>query len=421
MARQMARQGLGVFAGAEKHATPRTGEVPIPGLRQKLDSVSSVLDVLRIRKANRMNRLFDDPIPLNLRRNNVPLNAGDSEFTATIDGKDLVLTDTALDGCCRLIDSTWDHFKRYDDPDALPKAMNNISHNRNRGPLSLLVRHSAIRVEAVLPKSYQIQDDFDTLTSFITELDAVYPNSIQGIERLVHGGEQGDGSHSSYRLVLGGDIFGGDINEAIRPGESTILRGMESPMFLMAVLSSSELGLTPSDFTLGLWRLVCRNGAMRLDQKHVVARWNHTSDMNVFYNKAFGIMRRAGMFQTVCSQVFSSLREQPLELPASELLVSVKDEGFISKNHFEAADSYLTAGIDTDSGEHGEVETAFQFFNVLTRSAQDLESIKARQRGETAAMKLAMHPLGFMNALSCRRKSDVGRLELEQEEAALLQ
>ncbi len=359
-------------------------------LGSNLESVQDVMKDLEERKNNRLNLMFGSVADMGFHHAGPPLNPDiDSQFMMRIDGKDLHVANTAIKTACRMIGCSSDHFDQYGDSNALPKALRNIiDDNPGRMFKKVLVRTDGLRVNAILPENYQIKDDYDLVGDFATTMEDVYGKELHGIERIAHD----DSSLTSYRMIAGGDMLGKDEAE----DSHDVLDIGNSPMFLMFVVTSSEIGLDKTFTTLGTYRLWCQNGALRLDQKQIVARWDHIGSMSQFYSKTNRIIRESGGFQTVCSKVFRELRQIPLGLPSNDLLHHLHDGKFIGRKHYEASVPLMMA--------NNGIRTQFEFFNGLTRSAQGLETIPLRQKGESDALSIALNPTDWGSMLTAGKR-----------------
>ena len=148
---------------------------------------------------------------------------------------------------------------------------------------------------------------------------------------------------------------------------------------------------------------MCVNGALRLDNKQVVSRWNHYSLPGNFYDKSFNLIRRGGSFSRICQRVFAELMEKRLGIDAYDLVNGLRDHRQITQKHFESAGRYVM---------QSDISTSYEFFNILTRSAQDLGTIQERQKAETNALRLAMIEDGFEALLSGEKNQRKEKEEL---------
>jgi hypothetical protein len=259
-------------------------------------------------------------------------------------------------------------FAAADDPSAFPKFFQNVMDSQKRKQHGMLVRHDGLQINAVLPPNYVVKDSADLLEEFIPALrDNV--GDIVGVLGL----EQGYGDIASYRIVMGNNIMQG-----IEPDKG---------QYLMFNINTSETGLIDTKTSLGLYRTFCTNSAIRTQ---TLSRWDHRTPFSPFYDKSARVIRESGYLQESYSKIFAELLGTPLPFPALDLIHAFRREQLITRGHAEVALIHAESSAS---------ETQYDLFNIMTRSAQDLPTISARELAEEASMKLFTEPGGVLAAL----------------------
>lgn len=304
--------------------------------------------------------------------------------------EDLPLTDGAVKTACKLIGMGDPRFfSQGDDPDFFPKTFRHILDSRQRKQRGFLVRHNKMAVTSILPRDYVIKDAANLLGDFIPALQENV-GEIKGVLGL----EQGDGDIASYRVVMGNNIM---------PSLAE-----DKGQFLMFNINMSESGLIDSKTSLGLYRTFCTNSAIRVQ---TLSRWDHRSAFSPFYDKAARTIREAGYLQDSYSKIFEELLRAKLPFPAMDLIDAFRREQMIAGEHCKLANIYA----ETEPSE-----TQYDLFNILTRSAQDLPSIRQREEAEVNAMNIFTQTGGVMEALR-RAEAKGGRPSKRGNVAPLLE
>jgi hypothetical protein len=289
--------------------------------------------------------------------------------------KQLPLSPSAIRTACRLIKTTPAFFEQGDDPDFFPKNFQHIMDSPRKKERGLLLRHDGLKINAMLPRNYVVKDAAELLEDFIPALQSNM-GDVRGVLAL----ENTNGDYGSYRIVMGNNIMPSLTDE--------------KGQFLMFNIATSETGLSPTKTSLGLYRTYCTNSAIRVQ---TLSAWNHLSNFDPFFDKAARTIRESGYLQDAYGRIFESLLREPLPFPAFDLIEAFKREKLISENHAESA--LIHARTD-------DVETQYDLFNVITRSAQDLPTITERESAEETAMRLFTEPGGVLEAL---RQAESGR------------
>jgi hypothetical protein len=337
-----------------------------------LQPVQTVVDDARYRAEHRHDILMPSVADMGLRFADPNPAQPKGGYVAKIEGKDFLLTEGAVKTACRLMKTKPAFLKQFSDPMAFPQMLRNAIDNPGRsGPKGVLVRTNGLEVAAVLSPDYQIRDAHTQVADFAAMCEDNF-GPVRGINAI----QSGHGDVLSYRMVVGNNIM----------KKLSDLEGQ----FQMFVLSMSETGQIPDKTTLGLYRLVCTNGAMMLDRSQLVSEWNHHSPLEPYLNDTGTTIRHAGYMGQQWTAIFDELLSARMAAPASDVLHALEEERLITKGHFDAAERQVVGQ---------EIESQFDFFNLLTQSAQELPTIQARQQAESTALRLFTGAGGVMQRL----------------------
>jgi hypothetical protein len=337
-----------------------------------LKDIDSELERLRYRSDHRDNIMVDTVSELGIRWEDTGPNYPRSGYYARIDGKDLPLTDGAMKTACRMIKTEPKYFTQFKDRSEFPRALiKGIDDGRRRNK-GVLIRTNGLALTSVLPQDYKIHDAADILTDFVEPLRDNL-GDIKGLQSL----EQGDADICSYRIVMGSNIMP-SLDE-------------HHGQFMAFFFQTSESGLIPTVCTLGLYRAVCTNTAIR---EQAIVQWNHKTRFGPFYDKVAGVINKTGQYKSQYTEVFETLLSTPLIVPASDVLFSLNENRLITRAHYDLAVLY--------SGNQ-EVSTQWDLFNVLTSAARDMTTIQSRELAEGKVLKLFTEAGGLSEHL---RRSD---------------
>lgn len=291
----------------------------------------------------------------------------------------LPLSDGAVKTACKLIgQGDPKFFAQGDDPDFFPKTFRHVIDSTKRKQRGMLLRHNKDRITSILPRDYVVKDADKLLGDFIPALQENV-GQIVGVLGI----EQGDdGDSASYRIVMGNNIMPSLADD--------------KGQYLMFNINTSESGLFDTKTSLGLYRTFCTNSAIRVQ---TLSRWDHRSAFSPFYDKAARTIREAGYLQDSYGKIFEELLREKLPFPAPDLIDAFRREQLIATDHAKLATVY---------SETEPSETQYDLFNILTRSAQDLPSIRAREDAEVRAMNIFTQPGGVLEALR-RAENKKGR------------
>ncbi len=299
------------------------------------------------------------------------------------------------------------HWMQYPDRNAFPKALAHILDNpamvgNRKNSKRLLVRHDGIFVRAILPFVYSIRDAADLLESFGTMITK-HVGKVNGVS-VLDDSERRDspnlpGDLMSYRFVVGQNIIP-QLKD-------------ELGQYMMFLLGISETGAKfPGGgdccTSLGLFRTICTNSAVRASLTSV---WNHRSKgLEKFLGDTTERIRTTGYYQDGLAAIFKELVATKLvEVKPADMLTAFHNEKLITSGHFDAANMLVRE--KTEDGR--DVETQYDLFNVLTQSAQHLDSLAQRQSAETRTLHLFTEKGGIFerlrNAATDRAREDALR------------
>jgi hypothetical protein len=338
----------------------RTGiDAPVRNLMAGIQPVQTVMDHLSYRSSHRETISMDRFAQLGIRYCNQDSSKTESGYYAKIDGQDMRLTDGAIRTAAKLIDAKPSFFNQFPDRDAFPKMVSHVVDSAGGG---VLVRHDGLSINAILPPYYQVRDADELLGDFVKALD----NEIGDIKGIAVD-EEGNADRARYRVVMGSNLMP-DLDDS---------RGQ----FMMFVLTMSETGQINAQTELGLYRTLCTNSAVREATR---SRWDHIASPSKFFQSSGEVIRMTGQLQNQFSRIFGELAKQELEHEAAAILHAMKVVGAISEQHNKLAQQMILT--PTDEGRM--VTTHYDLFNVLTRTAQELPSMKARESAEQQSLSL---------------------------------
>lgn len=339
--------------------------------------LDTVLERAKIRADGFTNLDVERVGDLNIGWRDMDAQHRESGWYARLDGRDMLLTQQAVRSAVKAMGCK-DHsfWEKSPDKDALPKMLKLYLENasgKRKYPKRLMVRHDGINVRAVLPFNYTIRDGYDLLEMFAEKIGKV--GKIQGVSEVMDSGETSHpGDLVSYRVVM---------SQNIMPKLKD-----EFGQFMMYMVSVSEtgrafIGGNDAYTSMGFFRSSCTNSAIR---GSVGCKWNHRSKgLPKFTQDSTERIRTLGYYQDYYTRAFDELLNRKLkDVTPRDLLGALKDEKLITSGHYDAAEMYV--GEPTEDGRP--VSTEYDFFNVLTRAAQDLPSLMQRQQAETKSLLL---------------------------------
>lgn len=357
----------------------------------------TVLKATRQRALNRQNLDVDRIKDLGIEYSDTHPQLPNGGYVATklkdSKGRAMALNESAIAGAMKLLGAKRNFFAGFEDRDALPKMLiNKLDNPARQGEHTFKVRTGwtsdegrfAEVITAILPGSYQIRDANVQLQQFA---EMVHENL--GPIRGVQVSETGYGDALAYRMIVGNNIMKGTREDA--------------GQHMMFSLRMSENGLFDDEAALGLYRLICANGAMGWDTASI-ATWSHKTELTDYTNKAGKTITATSRFQQLWSPIFDNMAQAKLEHPAADYLHMMKTRQMITDRHYQMADSHAKSGMEP-------TDTHYDLYNLLTRGAQDLPSLLQRYQAERKTLKLFTEDGGFVPAL------DKARIKMEQKEA----
>ncbi len=284
------------------------------------------------------------------------------------------LDKTALKSACKMMKTDISYFNQF--PDSQNKFVKDFRSFIDHKGHGVMIRTGTSRdginrrVESFVPTTFNRVSDNQIFGAMLTRLQNDYGDNIRGVQFL---DDQSRGT-SNYRVVFGNTMMHEDPRD---PTKAVI------PMLSFI---SSEHNLVDSRVALGLYRIYCRNGMMRTDWEGGIAKWNRRNSPNQFVKKIGDIIGNVGHFSTAVANTLGTRMNMPLAMPALEILYGLHSRGLIGRKHFEAAELIVPCSP---------CSTEYDFLNILTDSAKNLNPLTARQEAESKAMRLAMQPNGF--------------------------
>lgn len=294
-----------------------------------------------------------------------------SGYYARIDGKDMLLTQNAIATGSRLVKASTKFWEQFPDKNAFPTTMAHILNTREKGAVQ--VRHDGIRVNAILHEDYIIKD----VANFI---DAFFPAIEENIGEIsgISVREDGDNDIASLLVMLGDNLL------------PSVKRELGQNM--MWSIRTSETGAVDTQTMMGLFRTICLNSATRIRQNSV---WSHKGSWDTFWDGSMATIREFSYYADQFSKIFESLIKTPLDMAAADIIAALYGNNLITKAHSELA----IEAADLPTEDNRAVETHYDLFNLLTRTAQDLPTLIAHERAASKVMEIFTRPGGLRESL----------------------
>lgn len=281
---------------------------------------------------------------------------------------------TAIRSACNMMGTKWGFYEQF--PDSARKFVNDFRSFTDHRGQGVVLRTGTSQdginrmVESFVPSDFDRTSDAQILGAMLQRIRSDYPNAVRGVQ-ILSDGERGV---LDYRVLFGSTLMREDSRDPTKA------------VLPMLSFTSSEIGLCDSQVALGLYRIYCRNGMMRKDWEGGIAKWNRRNRPNNFVAKIGEVIGNVGHFAAGVSETLTPRMNEPLAVHALELLGSLSARGLIGRKHFEAAER---------SVGHSPAATEYDFLNLLTDSAKQLNPLTARKEAESTALRLAMQPRGF--------------------------
>jgi hypothetical protein len=281
---------------------------------------------------------------------------------------------TAIKAACNMMGITPTYFQNF--PDSQRKFVKDFGSFLDHKGHGCILRTGTNRdgltrrVESIVPSNFDRTSDAQILGAMLLRLNADYKDRIRGVQVL----GDGDRGTYNYRILFGNTM----MHEDPRDPTKAVLP--------MLSFMSSELGLAETRVALGLYRIHCRNGMMRVDWEGGIAKWKRKNSPNGFLGKVGEVIGNVGHFATAVTDTLGSRLGQPLAAPAIEILASLGNRNLIAQKHFQAAERAVA---------YSPAATEYDMLNILTDTAKQMNPLQARQEAESTALRLAMQPNGF--------------------------
>ena len=352
----------------------------------KLQDANKVMDELLVRKQSRKTIYPEHVMDLDIRWFDQDRSHEKDGWYAKIDGTDMILDPNAVRTASKLIKSRSSYWQQFQDKNAFPASLRHILDNKKipkHAEGRVCVRHNGKSVNAILHPLYEVRDAYDMLQPMLEEAESSI-GEVRGISVI----ESSSGDIFSYRIVVGQNFI---------PQVSA-----QYGQYSMILLYTSEVGACESGTGQGMFRTSCTNSSIL---RALMKTWNHLSDSEDFYSETHKNIRLCGYYQGQYAKIFGELLNTKLDVPGEDLLKALLEERLITSGHYDASAMY----IDTPTEDGRPIQTQYDFFNVLTRGAQDIDSIVARQKAESVAMTLFTDPGGVFEQI---RKAALERARL---------
>lgn len=287
--------------------------------------------------------------------------------------------ETAISAACKMMGTTPAYFGNF--PDRQSKFVHDFGSFLDHKGHGCILRTGTNRdgltrrVESIVPSNFDRTSDAQILGAMLLRLNNDYKDRIRGVQIL----NDGNKGTFNYRVLFGNTM----LHEDPRDPTKAVLP--------MLSFMSSELGLAETRVALGLYRIHCRNGMMRVDWEGGIAKWSRKNSPNGFLGKVGEVIGNVGHFAAAVTDTLGSRLGMPLAAPAVEILASLGQRNLIGSRHFEAASRAV---------EYSPHETEYDFLNILTDTAKQLNPLSARTEAESTALRLAMQPNGFSGIYS---------------------
>lgn len=245
------------------------------------------------------------------------------------------------------------------------------------------------RVESFVRSDFDRTSDAQILGAMLHGLKEKFSDQVRGVQ-ILNDGQRGI---LNYRVLFGQAL----LKEDPRDPTKAVLP--------MLSFTSSELGMVDSKVALGLYRIYCRNGMMRTDWEGGIAKWSRKNRPNGFVSKIGEIIGNVGHFAAGVANAIGPRMNEPLGLPAIEILANLHQRSLIGHKHHEAAARAV---------EYSPASTEYDFLNILTDSAKQITPLTARQEAESTALRLAMQPNGFKGVYLEGFSKDAARAQAQK-------
>ena len=300
-------------------------------------------------------------------------------FTMKLDGEEFEVTGNALRSACKLMKTSREFFQR-NFPNWQDKLCRDFTSAVDHLETGIIARTdtrssngSTRRIESFSPSNWVTDVNETHLIRGVAErLNAQYEDSLIGVQHLGHKTARTD----AFRFIFGNPVIGDSAHVKMYP---------------MLSLIHSPYGFANTELTLGLYRVICKNGMLRQDFKAGRAMWNQTSNPDRFFQDIRETVDVAGDFANYCSQSLASMPTQNLGHHPIAVLNGLKNSRLINGDHHDLSMSMIT---------ERDVSTEYDMLNLLTDSAKGIRSLARRQYAEGQAMRVGMQGGGYSGVIN---------------------
>lgn len=346
-----------------------TARMPISSMVK----VNELLSNLERKDKDRQDYMILNPLDHNLRFEKGDAEAGThNRLMITLDDQDMELSHGAVSSGCKMLHTSVQYFQN-NFSDWEKKFVRDFSaamiHNQKGcyARTDCLTNGVKRRVESFVSGNWFLRvGESDIVRGVAERLNAQYGDSIIGVQHI-HEGHR----NSVYRFVFGETIMGEENHVKMYP---------------MVSLIHSPYGFSSTELSLGIYRVICENGALRRDFAAGVARWNQRSNPDSFFSKIRDAVDNAGDFAKSCKDHFHRMLDSKVSEHPLVVLKCLRQAKAITQPHLETSIQFLA---------EREVKTEYDMLNLLTDSAKTIHPLQHRQEAESNALRIGMSGGGF--------------------------
>ena len=335
--------------------------------------VNDLISTLEQRDLNRQDFMILNPSDHRLRyeQGNKELGISD-RMLITFDGQDIEVSESAISSGCKMLKTSSQYFRdNFENWQSkwVKDFSSALQHNGSGcyARTDCLSNGIARRVESFVSGNWELGIGESTIVRGIAErLNAQYGDSILGVQVVSERKR-----NSLYRFVFGNTIMGDDSH---------------TKMYPMVNLLHSPYGFSNTELSLGIYRVICENGALRRNFSAGTVKWNQRSNPDTFFSRINSSVDMAGDFATECKKYFERMVEERLTNHPLVTLNCLRQARAITTQHLETATMFLP---------EREVKTEYDMLNILTDSAKNIHPINRRQEAESNAFHVALSSGGF--------------------------
>lgn len=226
-------------------------------------------------------------------------------------------------------------------------------------------------IEAIVPSEFNPISNYQLCASVLERIQQAHGDVLRGVQVLSSGENQ---SSLSYRILFGNPVLRESVSDP------------KKLSFVMLNFMGSEHGLGPTTMDLGLWRLICANGAMREDIDFCHCSWGRKSDERSFFESINNMINMAGIYGGSMTDKLAHLENEKLVADPFAILNALRSQNLLDAKHTESAHRNIQVH---------EPKTNYDMFNSLTDAAKVHGDLRKRVRAESNSLMLAMQPRSF--------------------------